>query len=144
MLEGQPFRPPYHRLSVILTALMTYRLLPLISYAGLGDTVPISWVNPFTGDILIGLTAPIMAFLLARRPSLSVWAAVIAWHCLGIWDYITGVILDFVDPITWAPPGALYLLLAGIAVQLINLFLLTNGPARRAYASLEGRGGPAV
>ncbi|MEL6361831.1 MAG: hypothetical protein AAFR21_12175 [Pseudomonadota bacterium] len=126
-------RPALHIWAVALTALMTYRLLPLVSYGDLGDSVPISWVNPFTGDILIGLTAPIMAFLLARRQTLFVWTVAIVWHALGIWDYCTGIILDFVDPITWAPPGALELLVAGVLIQLLNVYILTRPRMIQAY-----------
>lgn len=127
-------KPAYYWLAVALTALMTYRLLPLVSYADLGGSVPISWVNPFTGDILVGATAPIMTYLLIRYRTLAVWTFVVVWHALGIWDYMTGVILDVVDPIPWAPPGSRTLLVTGVIVQVINMVILTQRAFHDYYA----------
>ncbi|MEM6891622.1 MAG: hypothetical protein AAF636_26395 [Pseudomonadota bacterium] len=67
-----------------------------------------------------------MAYLLVKHRTLAVWTTVVTWHALGIWDYTTGVILDFVDPIPWAPPGSRTLLTTGIVLQVINLVILTR------------------
>lgn len=110
---------------ISLSALMTYRLVAVGGFADLGEGTPEFWVVAFTGDTFMGLTAPIVAYLLWKTRGLAIWTTAIVWHAIGIKDYIAG--LEFVG--VELPSGSsasliIPILVVGISVQLLCIYLL--------------------
>ena len=73
-----------------LSALMVYRLVAFIGFSDFGDGTPEFWVVAFTGDAFMGVTAPIVAIMLWKTRGLAIWTTAIAWHVIGIKDYLAG------------------------------------------------------
>lgn len=76
-----------------LVGVQLYRVVGgifLIAY--LQDDVPGQFALPAgIGDVLVGLAAPVVAFLLLRRGSERMWPLVTSWCALGIADLVIAV-----------------------------------------------------
>lgn len=81
---------------LLILSWMTYRILgfifmPSIEVFG-GDVLPTAWIIPLGQDALIGLTAPIVVYLLATRPKTITYAIGLAWVWWGIADFGVGLV----------------------------------------------------
>lgn len=78
-------------IAIVLTAIHTYRVIALnLTVAALRGDVPLVFVIGGVGDLMIGITAPLIVFALWRRGGLGVWTAAIVWHALAIADFVMG------------------------------------------------------
>ncbi len=110
-----------------LSALMTYRLVAIAGFSDLGDGTPDYWVVAFTGDMFMGITASIVAILLWKTRGIAIWTIAIAWHAIGIKDYLAGSQFLGVDIPDGTPLEALVTIFAvGISFHVICIFLLTR------------------
>jgi hypothetical protein len=82
-----------------LVGVQLYRVVGavfLVAY--LQDDVPGAFALPAgTGDVLVGITAPLVALVLARRGSDRAWPLVTAWCALGIADLVVAVTCGFLS-----------------------------------------------
>jgi len=115
-----------------LSALVVYRLVALPGLLDLGDSTPEFWVVAFTGDTFMGVTALIIAIMLWKTRGLAIWTTAIAWHMIGIKDYLAGAQFLAVE----LPDGAslsviVPIFAVGISAQVLCIFLLVR--FRRDY-----------
>ena len=132
--KGTSSRPLSRGLWVVigLTALMVHRLAALFSFSDLGEGTPDFWVVAFTGDTFIGVTAPIVAFMLWKNRGLAVWTTAIVWHVIGIKDYSAGAQFAALEtPDGMSASVILPVFAVGISVHLLCIFLLVR--CRRHY-----------
>lgn len=115
-----------------ITALMVYRLLGFNFLGEVGNTIPEMWGVAFRGDIFIGATALIVAYLLWKSRGLAVWTIAIVWHWVGIRDYVSAIEFQFIEPFDPSLGNAILVpLFGGLILQLIAAFLLVK--YRRIY-----------
>ena len=134
-------RPREVTLIVVLSAIMVYRISTLNAIQFLGSEAPLGWVVPFTGDAFMGITALIVAYLLLKKRGLAVWTIGVTWQIVGIKDYISGIMLSFVDPITGPifpgpefPTFVMILFLTiGMLIQISVIYLLSRPNVRQFY-----------
>ena len=113
--------------AVALTALMTWRLSAMSMLGEVGAAIPRFWGVAFRGDIFVGITAPIVTFLLVRRRDRTAWIIALIWHAVGIKDFIAGLEFHFIQPFDPALESAgLVLLVTGTALQLLAVALLVR------------------
>lgn len=115
-----------------LTGLMVYRAIAAVGLTDLGDGTPDFWIVALTGDAFIGVTAPIVAFLLWKRRGLAIWTIAIAWHVTGIKVFLAGsqfLAVDIPDRATVAMLAPIFGV--GIAFHLLTIYLLIR--FRRHY-----------
>lgn len=86
------------RIAIVLTLIMIYRLTPIFMLSEVGESIPEFWGVAFRGDIFIGATAPVVAWLLWRRRGLGVWTVGLVWHFIGIKDFIAGLEFHLIQP----------------------------------------------
>lgn len=126
-----------------ISAWMTYRVagLPFLgeTEAFGGDQMAAAWVIPLGQDALIGLTAPLVVFLLATRPRVATYALGAAWLWWGITDFVVGLVVEGIYPPTKSPFGPntpevmmVVWLWGNLAVECLALGLLGT-PAVRGY-----------
>lgn len=98
------------KLASALTATQIWRIAGgLFLFEMLRGNLPAAFAVPAgVGDILIGITAPVMALALRRGGALT-WATSIAWNALGIADLVYAVTLGLLA-------GAGYVLASYLAV----------------------------
>lgn len=50
---------------------------------------PAAWLMPLMGDAVIGVTAPVVAYLVVRGRGLAVWTSIVGWNVAGLWDALS-------------------------------------------------------
>ena len=84
-------------LAALLTAMHTGRLMTLAfigaAGSGLPDAPPAAWLMPLVGDAVIGALAPIAAWLVWRGRGPGVFATIVAFHAVGIWDALSAFLV---------------------------------------------------
>ena len=83
---------------IIIVSWMTYRILGFLflpEVEGLGgNMMPSAWIIPLGQDGLVGLTAPIIAYLIVTRPKVLTYTIAVGWVWWGIADFIIGMITE--------------------------------------------------
>ena len=133
---------------LIILSWMTYRILgfrfiPSIEAFG-GDILPTAWIIPLGQDALIGITAPIVVYLLATRPKFITYAIGLAWVWWGITDFSVGFVTEIFQPPLKSPfgphtPSAMMKgwLLTNLALELYAFYLLLSSPVRQYFMNSE-------
>jgi hypothetical protein len=133
---------------LIILSWMTYRIvgfvfMPSVEVFG-GDVLPTAWIIPLGQDALIGLTAPIVVYLLAIRPKTITYAIGIAWVWWGIADYGVGLVTEIFQPPFKSPMGentpSFVLtgwLLTNLALELYAFYLLLTPKVRKYFLASE-------
>ena len=94
---------------LLIAAWMTYRslgfgMMSKVEKFG-GDVFPTAWVIPLGQDALVGITAPIVVYLLATHPSIASYVIAVAWAWWGITDFCVGMTVEIVQPARKSPFG---------------------------------------
>ena len=83
---------------LVLTLMMSGRMMTLafLHRAGRGEAgdPPAAWLMPLIGDAVIGATALAVAWAVWRGRGPMVWAAIIAWNAVGLWDALSAYIVS--------------------------------------------------
>jgi hypothetical protein len=88
-----------------------------------GDN-PDAWIGPWVADTILGLAAPLLAYLAWRRIGPRVWGALLAYNAVGALDYGHGLATQWVHPQT-GPEAPIYVWIgAFLTVQLLVLAAL--------------------
>lgn len=133
---------------LIILSWMTYRILGFIMMPNIevfgGDVLPTAWIIPLGQDALIGLTAPIVVYLLATRPKTITYAIGIAWVWWGIADFGVGLVTEIFQPPFKSPMGentpSFVLtgwLLTNLALELYAFYLLLTPKVRNYFMASE-------
>lgn len=128
---------------------MTYRILGFVFFSRLetfgGDLMPNAWIIPLGQDGLIGLTAPIVVFLIATRPRLSTYVIAIAWLWWGIADFGVGLVVEHFYPPFRSPMGPhvpdvvmTIWLLVNLGLELWAFALMLTPRVRGYFVASEG------
>jgi len=131
-------RPRAKTIIIIITAVMTIRVAAImfLPEAARPESPLVSFLIPFLGDTIVGLTAPIIAVLLWKWNTLGAWTAAIAWHTLAIWDSASAAVLVTVAgdirPFAGAGVGVTPLIVITL-LGLVNLYLLSGRSVRYYY-----------
>ena len=127
-------RPKSTKALLITVGLHTLRALAIFELADYftGDS-PASGFIPSLGDSSIGLTAPIIVFLLWTKQGPAVWLAALVFNVLGTWDNVTAQIQFAV--VEENPAGSIVFLPMNLvlALHVINFYLLSRLDVRRYY-----------
>lgn len=107
--------------AIVLTGVMTWRISALTYLSQVGDTLPEFWGIAFKGDAFIGVTAPIVAYLLYKHRTLSVWTLGVVWQCIGLFDLWVAIESQFIFSIGQAPN---YVIPTGMVMHAVALVLL--------------------
>lgn len=86
------------KMAIGFSLFMFYRVSAGLYLPKVGDTIPEFWGIAYRGDILIGLTAPLIAYLLWKHRNLSTWTLAIVWHWIGLKDFIAGLEFHLIQP----------------------------------------------
>ena len=94
---------------LIILSWMTYRILGFVFMGNTetfgGNVLPNAWIIPLGQDGLIGITAPIVAYLVATRPKILTYVITIAWVWWGIADFLVGNVTELYYPPLQSPFG---------------------------------------
>ena len=133
---------PRFALSVIAAyaLLQTTRLVALsIISSVLSGTDDSAWLYPAIVDVVLGVSAPLVAFALWRRTGLWVWVGVIVWFAISIFDHADGITAALISPIPTAFGGGQAMTIAGFVVlALLDLGALIWLGSRRIRSYLWG------
>ena len=113
--------------AIVLTGLMFYRAPPApFVWGRLGEDIPQVWQIPFSGDVFIGLTAWVVAYLLWKRGGPVVWMLGIVFHAVGIQDFLVAAQMMFLapNPMIPDPYNGLMFMNTLISVHLLCIALL--------------------
>jgi hypothetical protein len=133
---------------LLILSWMTYRILgfiymPSIEVFG-GDVLPTAWIIPLGQDALIGLTAPIVVYLLATRPKTITYAMGLAWVWWGIADFGVGLVTEIFQPPFKSPMGentpSFVLtgwLLTNLSLEIYAFYLLLTPKVRNYFIVSE-------
>jgi len=97
-----------------------------------GGVNPNGWLGVWVGDTALGLLTPFFMYAALKMKGLKVWAALIAFNCVGAWDYATGAGVEYVDPCVElmgdpANPAMIYGCCGLMGLfQVINAYLLLS------------------
>jgi len=127
------------RTLVAITLLLSGRAMTLAFIADAGDgapgSPPAAWTMPLLGDAIIGMAALAIAFLIVRRTGLWVWAAIVVWNSLGIWDALAAFLVHRSVP--WPDFFMIEafgssMFFAAAAMHLVAIWLVSH-PEQRAH-----------
>lgn len=76
---------------------ITLAFIGRVGDGGAGDP-PDAWLMPLVGDASIGLTAPLVALLLWKRPAPTTWLLAVVWSALAIFDAIAAFLVEISAP----------------------------------------------
>lgn len=101
-----------------------------------GGPNPNAWIGPWGADTVLGLLAPLMAWLAWRGTGLRVWGALIAYNAVGAFDYSHGLLTQWLEP-TVTQSAALTFGSIGVSlvVQLFVIALLFRPVVVQAFAA---------
>lgn len=123
-------RPNQVKWIAVLIALTVSRFSVVTFFPGLemfGGPEPNEWIGPWSTDTTLGLLAPLMAFLAFKKTGLRLWGALIAYNCIGAFDYANGLLIEYLSPQVLNPPEMIF---GGIGlflcIQLVVIYLLFN------------------
>src|SRR5574341_1214564 len=80
-----------------------------------------AWLYPAYVDMLIGITAPFVAFVLWRRTGIGVWVAVLIWFTISLFDHMDAIAAALISPIPQAFFGGNQ---SGVLISLLISTLL--------------------
>lgn len=87
-------------LVLIVMAIGRAMTIPFIHRAGgggVGDP-PDAWLMPLVGDAVIGLSAVVVAFLVAKVPSPRTWMLTLCWSAIGAFDAGAAYLVEVRSP----------------------------------------------
>ncbi len=89
------------------------------------------------GDVLVGITAPLVAFGLRKGGALT-WATAIVWNALGITDLVYAVSLGLLAGASYVAASYLVviptiLVPAAVAIHLLTIRTLMKEDVRRGF-----------
>ena len=123
-------RPNQVKWIAILIALTFSRFSVVTFFPGLemfGGPEPNEWLGPWSTDTTLGLLAPLMAYLAFKKSGLRLWGGLIAYNCIGAFDYANGLLIEYLSPQVLNPPEMIF---GGIGlflcIQLVVIYLLFN------------------
>jgi hypothetical protein len=123
-------RPKQIKWIAILIALTFSRFSVVTYFPGLemlGGPDPNEWLGPWATDTTLGLLAPLIAYLAYKKTGLKLWGGLIAYNCIGAFDYANGLLTEYLSPQVSNPPemifGAIGLF---FCIQLVVIYLLFN------------------
>jgi len=123
-------RPNQVKWIAILIALTFSRFSVVTFFPGLemfGGPEPNEWIGPWSTDTTLGLLAPLMAYLAFKKSGLRLWGGLIAYNCIGAFDYANGLLIEYLSPQVLNPPEMIF---GGIGlflcIQLVVIYLLFN------------------
>lgn len=133
---------------VAVASWMTYRILGFVFLGEVvgfgGSAMPTAWVVPLGQDGLIGLTAPIVVFLIATRPRVLTYAIATAWLWWGVVDFIVGLVVENLYPPIEGPfgphvPDAMLAvwLYGNLLLEIVALGLFLTPAVRRYFTEPE-------
>lgn len=138
-------KPLGTKLAAVLTAIQTWRVVGGIfiegAYAG---WLPAAFgLVAGWGDLLVGATAPIVSYALARRVGLGPWVTAIVWNALGIADLVVAVSVGVLSqalamrsfPLVLVPTIAVPIL---IVAHVVTIVLLVRERSRKYYLGIAG------
>jgi hypothetical protein len=73
-----------------------------------GGPAPNECLGPWTADTSLGLLAPLMAYLAYKKIGLRLWGVLIAYICIGAFDYANGLLIAYLSPQTSNPPKMIF------------------------------------
>lgn len=125
---------------LVITLMLSGRAMTVAFIGDAGSGVagdpPAAWLMPLVGDAVIGLGAPVIAYLVVRGRGLAAWTTIITWNVIGIWDALSAYLISESEP--WPEFfmievfGASMFFAAG-AMHLVNLYLITRRELRNYY-----------
>ena len=126
----------------ILILLTTSRFSVVTSFPGLemlGGPDPNEWLGPWATDTILGLLAPFIAYLAYKKKGLRLWGALIAYNCIGAFDYANGLLTEYLSPQVSNPPemifGAIGLF---FCLQLAVMYLLFKKNVINHFSQVNG------
>jgi len=139
-------RPWLIIIAAVLIALNTLRIAALtFALRAAAGTIPPTFLVSGVGDFLAGITAPVVAWLLIRRPSFASWLAGVVWIVYSFADFVfvnsanylaTGLVPNNSGALVPAGPTYLLSLLAFVTVTHMAMFMLLSMPRVRAYVGV--------
>lgn len=142
--------PPGLSAIILISSWMTYRIAGLPFLGGTeafgGSAMASAWVVPLGQDALIGLTAPLVVYLIATRPRVATYAIAAAWLWWGIADFVVGLVIGSQYPPMESPfgphtPEAMLdiWLYANLAIEVVALVLLGRKDVRDYFVESQSR-----
>lgn len=126
----------------ILILLTTSRFSVVTYFPGLemlGGSDPNEWLGPWATDTTLGLLAPFIANLAYKKKGLRLWGALIAYNCIGAFDYANGLLTEYLSPQVSNPPemifGAIGLF---FFLQLAVMYLLFKKNVINHFSQVNG------
>lgn len=126
----------------ILILLTTSRFSVVTYFPGLemlGGPDPNEWLGPWATDTILGLLAPFIAYLAYKKKGLRLWGALIAYNCIGAFDYANRLLTEYLSPQVSNPPemifGAIGLF---FCLQLAVMYLLFKKNVINHFSQVNG------
>lgn len=118
---------------------MTLAFISRVGDGGAGDP-PGAWLMPLLGDAAIGLAAPIVGFLLWKRPSPVTWLIAIVWSAVAVFDAIAALVVEISSP--WPEffmlqtfGRSMFALAVGLHIAAVTLLFRTDARARNGITA---------
>ncbi len=119
---------------ILLTTIRFMVVTFLPSLDMFGGPNPDAWIGPWGADTILGLLAPLMAWLAWRGTGLRVWGALIAYNAVGAFDYAHGLLTQWLDPMVTQSAAMTYSSIGvSMVVQLTVLAVLFRSGVARSF-----------
>lgn len=124
-IKNNKTRPKSLTIVAILTFLTISRLmaitfLPTLQMYG-GDS-PDVWLGPWLTDSVLGLLLPVAIYLIYRGKGIKAWGFLIVYSALGAFDYATGIITEYIEPLPAETAASALVFGSLISTLLFQLF----------------------
>lgn len=124
---------------ILLTTIrfMVVTFLPTLEMYG--GPNPDAWIGPWGTDTILGLMAPLMAWLAWRGSGTRVWGTLIAYNAVGAFDYAHGLLTQWLEPTVTQSAALTYGSIGvSIIIQLIVLRLLFRPDVACSFTNHPG------
>jgi len=121
--------------------------LPIIRDT-LAGRAPDAWLYPGIVDVLVGITAPVIAYLLWRKRGPWIWLVALVWFTLSMLDHAGAFAVALTTAIPQAflgggKPTVVTSLVVGAALDAATILALISHPIRTHYVGSIRPGQPA-
>lgn len=129
--DDGPHKDPALALLIAVTLMATGRAMTIAFLARVGDggpgDPPAAWLMPLLGDATIGLTAPLVAYLLWKQRTQLTWLIAVIWASLAIFDAVAAFVVE--SSVPWPEFFMLrafgnWMFLMAVMLHMLGLYLL--------------------
>ena len=99
MITTRPNSIIWITILILLTTMRGFMITQLPSLQMFGGINPDAWFAPWVSDTILGILAPLMAYVTLKKRGIKIWGLLLLYNAVGAFDYLHGLATQWTDPL---------------------------------------------